>query len=113
MKQKHKFVELVLTCGSWQEAQKIADELLGRKLVACVEFLNIKSRFQWKGNIDESSEVKIIMTTIESHFESIEAEVKKLHSYEIFVLKAIPLSHVSNAASSWITSVTDQELSGN
>jgi periplasmic divalent cation tolerance protein len=113
VKRQTKLFELVLTCASWQEAQKIADQLLGKKLVACVEFVNVKSRFWWKGSIDELNEVKIIMTTIENHFESIEAHIKSLHSYETFVLKAIPLLFASNEASTWLTSVTDHELSGN
>jgi len=39
------FVELVLTCKSWQEADKVAGELLKQKLVACVEFFPIKSKY--------------------------------------------------------------------
>jgi periplasmic divalent cation tolerance protein len=106
-------VELVLTCGSWQEAQAIADELLGQKLVACVEFLDVASRYHWKNKVEHASEVKLIMTTIESLFEPIEFEVKKLHSYETFVLKAIPLTHVSSDASLWLASTTSQKIQGN
>ena len=41
-------VELFLTCGSWREAQKIADVLLKKKLVACVEFVEVKSKAWWQ-----------------------------------------------------------------
>lgn len=102
------FVELVLTCGSWQEAQKIADKLLEQKLVACVEFMEIKSKYWWKGSVDQADEVKLIMTTASHLFESVEAEVKKLHSYDRFVLAEIPLSQVSTGVAEWLKNNTKQ-----
>jgi len=101
------FVELVLSCGSWQEAQTIADRLLGQKLVACVEFMEIKSRFHWKGDLEKANEIKLIMTTIGRHFDAIEQEVKQLHSYETFVLQQIPITHINRAAADWLAEITD------
>lgn len=99
-------VELVLTCGSWQEAQKIADNLLEQKLVACVEMLDVTSRFNWKGGIEENKEVKLIMTTAEHLYDHIETEVTKLHSYETFVLQQIPITHLNQTAHDWLAEVT-------
>lgn len=96
------YIQLVLNCGSWQEAQAIADELLNTHLIACAEFMEIKSRYAWKNTIESSDEVKIIMQSIGTNFTSIEKVVRKLHSYEIFVLEALPLSHVSKEASMWL-----------
>ena len=97
-----RFVELVLTCGSWQEAQRIADVLLEKKLVACVEFMEIKSKYHWQGQIEENKEIKLIMHSAEHLFDKVEAEVKKLHSYETFVLQALPVSQVSKEAQAWL-----------
>src|ERR1017187_10539225 len=101
-------VELVLTCGSWQEAQRIADSLLEKRLVACVEFMEIKSKFHWEGHINEAKEVKLILETIAGHFEKVEAEVAKLHSYDTFVLQQIPLTNLSAKASAWLEEVTHE-----
>ena len=51
-----RFVELLLTCGSWQEAQNIADVLLEQRLAVCIEFLEIKSRYLWHGRTEEAAE---------------------------------------------------------
>ena len=102
-------VEIVLTCGSWQEAQNIADSLLEQKLVACVEFIEVKSHFQWKGHIDESNEIKLIMTSLAHHFEAIEQIVQRLHSYETFVLKMLPVGQLNDAAREWLHSATTQK----
>lgn len=95
------FVELVLTCGSWQEAQRIADVLLEKRLVACVEMMEIKSKYHWQGKVEQADEVKLIMETIAGNFGKVEAEVKKLHSYETFVLQQIPVHRLSEQAAKW------------
>mgnify|MGYP001552497739 CR=1 FL=1 len=99
---KNNFVELVLTCGSWQEAQKIADHLLQQRLVACVEFMEIKSKYWWEGRLDEAKEVKLIMETVADNFAKVEAAVGKLHSYDTFVLQMIPIAKLSKAAAGWL-----------
>jgi periplasmic divalent cation tolerance protein len=96
-------VELVLTCGSWQEAQAIADALLEKRLVVCVEFMEIKSKSWWQGQLEDKPEIKLIMHSAEHLFDMVEAEVKKLHNYDTFVLQALPVSHVSKQAQAWLT----------
>lgn len=100
------FVELVLKCGSWQEAQRIADRLLEKKLVACVEFLEIKSKYRWQKSLEEANEIKLVMESIADNFKQIEAEVAKLHSYETFVLQQIPLTNLSKRARTWLAEET-------
>jgi periplasmic divalent cation tolerance protein len=101
------FVEMILTCVSWQEAQKIADHLLEKRLVACVEFMEIKSKSWWKGTLEDAKEVKLIMQSLADNFKQIETEVSKLHSYETFVLQQIPLTALSKEAQNWLVSETN------
>lgn len=103
------FVELVLTCGSWQEAQVIADTLLVKRLVACVEMMEVKSKYHWQGKVEAANEIKLIMQSIADNFEKVEAEVGKLHSYETFVLQQIPLTRISEAAARWLATETSAE----
>lgn len=98
-------VELFLTCGSWQEAQRIADALLDQKLVACVEMLEVQSKNWWHGEIESNLEIKLIMKSLAEHFDKVEAEVAKLHSYETFVLEQLPITKLSANAQSWLTEV--------
>lgn len=100
---KHTFVELVLTCASWQEAQAITDALLEKKLVACVEQMEIRSKNWWEGAIEDTAEVKLSMLTIADNFDKIETEVAKLHSYETFVLKQLPVTRLNQGAAKWLT----------
>ncbi len=109
--EKARYIQIVLNCSSWQEAQRIADTLLEKHLIACAEFIEIKSSYWWKQSIEKSDEVKIIMQAIESKFREIETEVSNLHSYETFVLEALPILHISQDAIKWLeTSIKSNEL---
>lgn len=99
------YTELVLTCSSWQEAQLIADSLLDKHLIACAEFMEIKSKYHWEGGLEESKEIKLIMKSIANNFEKVEAEIAKIHSYKTFVLQSLPISHTSKAAQAWLSEV--------
>jgi len=99
---KPNFVELVLTCASWQEAQRITDALLEKKLVACVEMMEVKSKYWWKRSLEEAQEIKLIMETIADNFERVEDDIKRHHSYETFVLQMIPIAKLSQGAAAWL-----------
>lgn len=103
------YTELILTCKDRAEAEKIADCLLKQKLIACAKFLSIDSRYNWEGKIVESQEVMVLMESLAGNFEKIEAEITKLHSYDIFVLKSLPITIISKKAAEWLEKETTWE----
>jgi periplasmic divalent cation tolerance protein len=96
------YQEFVVTCASWQEAQAIADVLLEKRLIACAEFIEIKSKYRWQETLEEANEIKLIMKTIANNFKKVEAEIAKLHSYKAFVLQALPVLNTSKEAENWL-----------
>lgn len=106
---KNNFVELVLTCGSWQEAQRIADKLLEKRLIVCAEFIEIKSKYWWKSELKENKEIRLVMHSLDKFFDEIESEIKKLHSYDVFTLQAVPLTHISKEAGRWLLQEIKQD----
>jgi periplasmic divalent cation tolerance protein len=96
------FVELQTTCGSAEEAHKIADALLAVKLIACAKFFPIESKFLWKGDVQQGTEIMLNMLTIADNFEKIKPMIAANHSYETFVLEQIPVTRVSTEAQAWL-----------
>lgn len=73
-----------ITCSSAEEAQKIADSLLQKKLIACANIVKeINSSYWWKGKIEHAEEALLILKTHEGLEAKIIAEAKKVHSYEL------------------------------
>ena len=97
-----KYCQLHLTCANKEEADKIANALLVKHLIVCAKQIPISSDFRWQGKIEHSKEVMLIMDTKTQLFEAIEAEVKKLHSYDVFVLQSLEIDKLNKQAENWM-----------
>ncbi len=103
------FCQLWLTCKDKAEADMIASALLERRLVVCAKQIPITADFWWEQVIDHAKEILLVMESKLSDFETIEKEVVKLHSYDTFVLQAIPLAKVSRGATQWMETYLNHE----
>ncbi|HEY1835930.1 MAG TPA: divalent-cation tolerance protein CutA [Candidatus Saccharimonadales bacterium] len=99
---KRKFVELILTCVDRAEAQRIASALLNKRLINCAKLVPVESMFWWQGKIESEKEMLLIMESAEDLFDEVETEIAKLHSYDTFVLQAIPARRSSQGALKWL-----------
>ena len=77
------FIFLYVTCGSEQEAKKIARHLLEKKLIACANIFPIKSMYWWRGKIENGSEFVAILKTKEEKYAVVKREIEKIHSYAV------------------------------
>ncbi len=96
---------LWLTCADKAEADNIAKVLLEKQLVACAKQLPVSSDFLWKDEVDHNDEILLVMDSREDLFGQIEQEVAKLHSYDTFVLQAVPVTKISVGAENWLEEV--------
>lgn len=96
------YCQLWLTCKDTIEADTVGKALLAKKLVACVKQQPVEADFRWEGKIEHNNEVLLVMDSREDLFDTIEDEIRRLHSYETFVLQAIPLVKVSKQAKEWL-----------
>lgn len=74
---------VLTTAGSEDEASRIAAELVGRRLAACVSVLpNVRSTFRWEGEVRTDAEWLLVVKTRRDRFEALRAAVLELHSYD-------------------------------
>jgi len=97
-----RYCQLSLTCSNKSEATKVAAKLLNMRLVACAKQVAVTSDFRWLDKIEHDDEVMLIMDSRLDLFDKVEAEVKKLHSYDSFVLQATAIERVSKDAKAWL-----------
>lgn len=93
---------LYLVCSSEEEADKIADVLLEKRLIACAKKLPVKSIFRWKGELNKADEIVLLLETEDRLFDAIEDEVRKLHSHKTFILASIPVGKASVGVAEWL-----------
>lgn len=96
---------VLVTCGSAREARKIARALVEHKFAACANILQapVQSIYRWKGKVEAAKEVLIILKTSRTRFPALEREVRRLHSYEVPEIIALPIERGARAYLEWIS----------
>ncbi len=99
------FIMVYVTTASKAEAEKIAQELLKERLIACANIVGpVSSHFHWSGKIDSAEEFLMIMKSRSDLFAELERRVVALHSYEVPEVIAVPISAGSKAYFEWMAS---------
>ena len=74
-------------------AEKLARELVERRLAACVNVLaQCTSVYRWKGAVESAGEVPVLIKTRGALYEELEAAIVELHPYELPEIIALPVT---------------------
>jgi periplasmic divalent cation tolerance protein len=97
-------IVVLVSCGSAKEARRLGRELVRKKLAACVSVTTspVKSFYWWKGKVEAALEVLMLIKTTRRKFAALEAEIRKLHSYETPEIIALPIVAGSKAYVAWL-----------
>ena len=99
------YVVVLVTCSSRREALKIARSVVERRLAACVNMLDapMRSIYRWKGKIEQGREILLLMKSSRARLAALQAEVERLHSYEVPEFIALPVVAGSEKYLAWIS----------
>jgi periplasmic divalent cation tolerance protein len=99
------YVIVIVTTSSKQEAEKISQQLLKERLIACANINGpVCSLFHWSGKLEKAKEYMIFMKSHKDLFEKLTETVKTLHSYEVPEILALPVVDGSEAYLGWLDS---------
>ena len=79
----NKILLLITTVPNKLLAEQIAKELIERKLAACVSIKEIKSIYNWQGNIDENKEFEITIKSLPESLNKLTLILKEKTTYEV------------------------------
>ena len=97
-----------VTCGSEEEALKIANALVEARLAACVNVVApMRSIYRWEGKIWDEKEWLLIVKTQRHRFEALEKKVKSLHSYSVPEIISLPITEGSSRYLNWLAEMTE------
>jgi periplasmic divalent cation tolerance protein len=98
----------ISTCGSVEEARRIAHDLTELRLAACVNILPaVTSVYRWKGAVEEAQEVMLVIKTRAGLVDRLSARLRQLHSYEVPELILVPVTGGLPAYLQWIHDETE------
>lgn len=72
------------TTESREQAHKLAQALVTRRLAACVNIIGpIESIYRWKGEVEQAEEFLLVIKSTEHQFPALRAAIREMHSYEV------------------------------
>ena len=97
-------IVVLVSCESIGEARRIGRALVEAHLAACVNVAQapVESIYRWKGRVETAIEFLLIIKTSRARFAAVEAAVKRLHSYDIPEIIALPIEKGSRHYLAWL-----------
>ena len=90
-----------------EAALKLAQELVTKRLAACVNVLaECSSVYRWEGRIKSATEVPVLIKTRAQRYDEVEAEIRRLHPYELPEIVAVPVGRGLDEYLEWVAGET-------
>ena len=91
------------TCPDRVVADNLAGSLVASGLAACVNIMpGVESVYRWKGKIERSNEVMLLIKSDIAHFRALEDTISNLHPYEVPEIVAVPVETGHQPYLEWI-----------
>lgn len=98
-------IVILCTCPDEDVALRLANGLVEGNLAACVNILPaIRSIYRWQETVMDDEEVLMVIKTLASRFETIEAWLLEHHPYDVPEVIALPAERVAVKYMAWINS---------
>lgn len=93
----------LVTCPDAEVAKTLARQLLAERLVACVNIVpGVTSLYRWEGEVQEDTEVLLIIKTTEARLGLLKERLPQLHPYSVPELLALPVGDGLPAYLNWV-----------
>ena len=98
-------IVVLVTCGSLREGRRIGRALVEARLAACVNVVQTPGRvdLSLEGKVDTAKEFLLIIKTSRGRFAAVEEAVKRLHSYDVPEIIALPIEKGSRDYLAWLS----------
>ncbi|MGD9405462.1 MAG: divalent-cation tolerance protein CutA, partial [Anaerolineae bacterium] len=94
---------VLITAGSQEEADRIANTLVAEMLAACVNVLpGVTSVYRWEGEVQRDQEWLLVTKTTREVLDDLVRRVQAIHSYDLPEIIALPVVGGSQGYLRWI-----------
>lgn len=77
-----KFIIVKTSFPKLDQAKKLAEILLSKKLASCIQMHKIESSYLWEGKINHADEILVEIKAKATFYEKIEKEILANHVYD-------------------------------
>lgn len=105
------FVVVFTTTPDQGMAEAIAQELVRRRLAACVQVGGpVASHYRWQGAMECTTEWTCSIKTRRELFDGVAAVIRELHAYDVPEIVACPILAGSESYLGWLSHETQSEI---
>jgi periplasmic divalent cation tolerance protein len=98
-------VLVLSTVATREDAERIAEALVGERLAACVNVLpGLRSVYRWKDVVERADELLLLIKTRAERVEDMGARLRALHPYEVPEIVVLPIAGGHGPYLDWIAS---------
>ena len=104
------FSVVLTTLTSVEDARSLVNRLVSDRIVACGTIVDgAISIYEWRGTLEESREVLVVMKTRRENWDALQSAVRELHPYEVPELLELPVEEGMPPYLEWLAEQTKQE----
>jgi len=107
-KSRNGFVVVTTTIDRRASAEKLARQIVDKRLAACVQYTTIHSVYRWKGSVESTGELLLIAKTRASLARALTTFIRSVHPYEVPEIVVTPIAGGLKEYLNWIAT----EVSG-
>ncbi len=97
------YIIILVTAKDKRKRKRFRRCLLKERLIACANIVSpVTSFFHWVGKIEKAEECLVVMKSRRDLFAEVAEHVKRLHSYEVPEVLAVPIVEGSKAYLDWM-----------
>ncbi|WP_018683480.1 divalent-cation tolerance protein CutA [Actinokineospora enzanensis] len=98
--------QVVTTTDSTDEAHRLAEGIVARRLGACVHIVPITSVYRWAGEVTREPEWRLVVKTAADRVGTLIDYIREQHSYDLPQVVAVPIAAGSPEYLDWVTAET-------
>ncbi len=97
---------VITTLPTKEDAENLAEGILGNRLAACVQMTDIRSFFLWEGALQREDEVAMHIKTTAARYGALESYIREYHPYDVPEIIMLPISGGLPGYLDWLDTTT-------
>lgn len=97
-----KYMMVITTVAVQEDADRLAQLVLAKRLAACVQISKCTSHYHWQGEIEQDHELTLVMKSSVDLYPELERCISEAHPYDTPEIIATPIQFCSPDYLQWM-----------
>jgi len=103
---EYEYCVVLTTTDNHSVKQQLINEILSRKLAACIQTFPIESHYFWQGRVCHDDEILISIKTLTVHYSQLTQVIEAHHNYDLPQIIQVPIADGFTPYLEWIRNTT-------